>query len=77
MAVVSVAGSEAGAVRVAAALERSSEPPLATALLAAAAQRAIEIPPVLDFQSVPGKGITGKVDNLSAALGTGIGRRHV
>ena len=61
--------SEADAVRVAAALERSSEHPLAAAILAGAHERAIEIPAVTEFRSVPGKGIVARVDGASAALG--------
>ena len=61
--------SEADAVRFAAALERSSEHPLAAAILAGAQERAIAIPAVTDFRSVPGKGIVARVDGASAALG--------
>ena len=61
--------SEADAVRFAAALERSSEHPLAAAILAGARERAIEIPAATEFRSVPGKGIVARVDGVSAALG--------
>ena len=61
--------SEADAVRFAAALERSSEHPLAAAILAGAVERAIEIPTATEFRSVPGKGIVAGVDGVSAALG--------
>ena len=61
--------SEADAVRLAAALERSSEHPLAAAILSGALERAIEIPAATDFRSVPGKGLVARVDNVSAALG--------
>ena len=61
--------SEADAVRFAAALERSSEHPLAAAILAGAEERAIEIPAATEFRSVPGKGIAARVDGASAALG--------
>ncbi len=60
---------EADAVRLAAALERSSEHPLAAAIMSAALERAIEIPVASDFRSVPGKGVVARVDNVSAALG--------
>ena len=56
-------------MRFAAALERSSEHPLAAAILAGAQERAIAIPAVTDFRSVPGKGIVARVDGASAALG--------
>jgi Cu+-exporting ATPase len=61
--------SEADAVRLAAALERSSEHPLAAAILSGARERGIEIPSAAEFRSVPGKGIVARVDSISAALG--------
>jgi Cu+-exporting ATPase len=54
----------------AASLERSSEHPLAAAILAAAKERSIGLHEVTDFQSVTGKGITGTVDGKRLALGT-------
>jgi Cu+-exporting ATPase len=61
--------SEAHLLDVAAALERSSEHPLAAAILAAAKDRGIEIGGVTDFRSLTGKGITGRIDKSNAALG--------
>ena len=61
--------SELDAVRLAAALERSSEHPLAAAILAAARERGIDIPAAAEFRSVPGKGIAASVDGVSVALG--------
>ena len=61
--------SESDAVRSAAALERSSEHPLAAAILAAARQRGIEIPAATGFRAVPGKGIVAVVDGIAAAFG--------
>jgi Cu+-exporting ATPase len=70
VSVLAFAGrSESDAVRVAAALERSSEHPLAAAILTGARDRSIEIPSALDFRSLPGKGIVGRVDGATAALG--------
>ncbi len=60
---------EADAVRLAAALERGSEHPLAAAILSGARERGIEIPATDDFQSVPGKGIMARVGGVSAVLG--------
>jgi Cu+-exporting ATPase len=60
---------EIDAVRFAAALEQSSEHPLAAAILDAARQRGIQVPAAKDFRSVPGKGIVARVDGVSAALG--------
>ncbi|MFY9732625.1 MAG: heavy metal translocating P-type ATPase [Candidatus Acidiferrales bacterium] len=61
--------TEAQLLKVATALERASEHPLAAAVLAAAKQRAIEIGSVADFRSFTGKGITGRLDGARAALG--------
>jgi Cu+-exporting ATPase len=60
---------EATVLRIAATLERSSEHPLAFAILAAAADRNLPKTEVADFQYRTGKGITGTVDGRSAALG--------
>jgi len=61
--------SEADAVRLAAALERSSEHPLAAAILAGARERGIDVPSAAEFRSVPGKGITAQVNGVAATLG--------
>ncbi len=61
--------TEAQLLKVAAALERASEHPLAAAVLAAAKDREIEIGSVTDFRSLTGKGIAGLVDDTRAALG--------
>ncbi len=53
----------------AAGLERYSEHPLATAILAEAAQRGLPLPQPEDFAVVPGKGVTGMVDGRFALLG--------
>src|SRR5665213_1512314 len=61
--------SDTEILALAASLERSSEHPLAAAIVAAAeaANAAIHDPTV--FSSVTGKGVTGKVDGRSVALG--------
>lgn len=53
----------------AAALERSSEHPLAAAIVTAAAARGIAIEEAADFQSLTGKGVTGTVSGRVVALG--------
>jgi Cu+-exporting ATPase len=56
-------------LRVAAALEASSEHPLASAILAATTQRGIR-PPALDgFSAVVGQGVTGELAGVPVALG--------
>jgi Cu+-exporting ATPase len=60
---------ETQVLRAAAAIERSSEHPLAAAILAAAAQRGITPGEATDFHSLTGKGATAIVDGQKAALG--------
>ena len=52
-----------------ASLERASEHPLAEAIVRGAEEQSIELAKVDDFQSVTGKGVTGKVNERSVALG--------
>lgn len=56
-------------LRIAAALERGSEHPLAAAIVAAAEDRSVESLQVSDFASHTGKGVTGSVEGRPAALG--------
>ncbi|UQA63791.1 heavy metal translocating P-type ATPase [Polyangium aurulentum] len=61
---------EAAILRLAASLERGSEHPLASAILAAARDRGIALPPsATEFRSLTGRGVTGVVDGERAALG--------
>jgi P-type Cu+ transporter len=60
---------EARVLRAAATLERGSEHPLASAILAAAKERDVDSGAIADFHSRTGKGITGIVDGKNAALG--------
>jgi Cu+-exporting ATPase len=62
-------GNETEILRIAASIERASEHPLANAIVAAAAARSIELAEVKDFDSPPGKGVTGVVDRRKIALG--------
>ncbi|MEJ5865449.1 heavy metal translocating P-type ATPase [Pseudomonas farsensis] len=57
------------ALRLAGALQRGSEHPLAKAVLDACAERGLDVPQVSDSQSLTGRGIAGHVDNLELALG--------
>ena len=56
-------------LRFAASVERSSEHPLAAAIVAAAAERKIDLLAVSDFASPSGKGVTGVVERRRVALG--------
>jgi len=51
-----------GILRIAAALETSSEHPLGEGIVAAAKKRELDLPDVSDFTSIPGKGIEGTID---------------
>jgi Cu+-exporting ATPase len=62
---------DAEVLRVAAALEVGSEHPLAAAILAGAGERGISPPPAADFESHPGRGVSGTVDGARALLGNG------
>ncbi|MDQ2663973.1 MAG: heavy metal translocating P-type ATPase, partial [Candidatus Eremiobacteraeota bacterium] len=69
-AISTASGStEADVVGLAAALERSSEHPLAAAIVVAARERGIEIVEATGFESVTGKGVTGTVAGRSVAVG--------
>jgi len=61
--------SEADLLRLAASLERSSEHPLAVAVVAGAEARGVARVPVEQFRSVTGKGVTGTVDGHRIAIG--------
>jgi P-type Cu+ transporter len=52
-----------------ASLERSSEHPLAAAIVACAKERDLPIKDVTEFASVTGKGVTGKIENRVVAAG--------
>jgi Cu+-exporting ATPase len=60
---------EADALQLAASLERGSEHPLAAAIVGAAEQRQLKVGAASDFIAVSGKGVRGKVDGKSIALG--------
>jgi len=60
---------EAELLSLVAGLERGSEHPLAAALTAAARDRGLGIPPAEAFQSITGKGVTGRVAGRSVAFG--------
>ena len=70
VSVTSAAGfDESELVRLAASVERSSEHPLAAAIVRGAEKRKLELTTAEDFQSVTGKGVTGTVEGRKIALG--------
>ncbi|MGR9052118.1 MAG: copper-transporting P-type ATPase [Gammaproteobacteria bacterium] len=62
---------EADVLRWAASLERASEHPLAAAIVAGAENRTLPLSPVADFDSLTGRGVAGKIEGRSIALGNG------
>ena len=70
--VETVAGplEEGELLRLAAGLERTSEHPLASAIVKAAEQRGAVAPVAADFEYRPGQGVVGSVDGRQVAIGT-------
>ena len=62
--------SEADVLRTAASLERSSEHPLALAIVNAAVERRLSLGDVQDFDSPVGKGVTGMFEGRRVVLGS-------
>ena len=62
--------AEADVLRLAAAVERASEHPLAQAIVAAATDRHLDVPPVDDFDAPAGRGVTGRADGHRVILGS-------
>ncbi len=56
-------------LKLGASLERGSEHPLATAIVAGASERNIPLVSVSEFNSITGKGVSGKVEEKSVAIG--------
>ncbi|MFJ1587867.1 heavy metal translocating P-type ATPase [Streptomyces sp. NPDC088197] len=67
---VRVSGAEeADVLRLAGALEDASEHPIARAVAAGAREAAGELPPVTDFENVPGLGVRGVVEGHEVLVG--------
>ena len=62
--------SEADVLRFAAALESGSSHPLASAILAKAAEQEISLPPTANASAIGGKGIRAKVEGVEVFLGS-------
>ena len=60
---------ETKVLQLAGSVERGSEHPLAAAIVAAAADRNLELSPVRDFDSPVGKGVVGTIEDKRLALG--------
>jgi Cu+-exporting ATPase len=61
--------AEAELLTLAAGVEQASEHPYAHAIAAAAGSRKLVFGPVADFEGVPGKGVNGRVDGRTVAVG--------
>jgi Cu2+-exporting ATPase len=57
------------ALRLAAAIERDSEHPVARAILASAEERGASVPPSSGFEYVPGRGVRGTVEGRTLSAG--------
>ncbi len=70
--VISTAGAESSSrlLRLAASGERGSEHPLAVAIVEEAGHRGIEPETVMDFQALPGQGVSGLVGKKQVLLGS-------
>jgi Cu+-exporting ATPase len=64
---------ELDVLRLAAAVERLSEHPLAEAIVRAATERGLEVPPATDFQSEPGLGVAASVHDGGQAIDVRVG----
>ena len=62
--------SEEEVLRLAAGVERGSEHPLATAIVAGAEARGLRIPAAAGFQSLTGRGVVATVEGRAVALGS-------
>ena len=60
---------ESGLLRLFASLERSSEHPLAAAIVRGAEERGVALESATDFESRTGRGVVGRVDGHALALG--------
>jgi len=70
MEVVTTSGFEQNeTLRLVASLERSSEHPLASAIVKGAEERGITLSAVQDFASITGKGVKGTIEGHTVALG--------
>jgi Cu+-exporting ATPase len=61
--------SEDTVLRIAAAVERDSEHPLAQAIVAGARERGIDVPAPEEFTAVPGRGVRAQVEDWAVLLG--------
>lgn len=68
--VQSVQPDDADVLKIAAAVEAGSEHPLASAIMAEAAERGLVVPAVTGFAAIPGHGATASLDGVAVAVGS-------
>lgn len=68
--VIAFEGSEDRVLQLGASLESLSEHPLSTAIVSKAKEKGLPMLKVEDFQSITGKGVTGKIDGKTVAIFT-------
>ena len=61
--------NEQALLRLASGLEKSSEHPLASAIVAGARDRGVEVADAIRFESITGKGVKGEIDGHRVAVG--------
>ena len=70
VSVIAVDGYDEGTIlKFGASLERSSEHPLATAIVKGAEEKNIKLDPVAGFNSITGKGVQGSINGKNVAIG--------
>lgn len=67
--ILPVEGPEKSLLALAAALEQQSEHPFAAAILARASEEGISVAPAADFETVPGRGVSGTVKGRACLAG--------
>ncbi len=70
IASIAVGIDEHELLRLAAALQRGSEHPLAHAMLTVAEEKALTLPKVTNLQAIPGRGLAAEVDGRTLQLGS-------
>ncbi len=66
---VAEGGDEDGLLRLAAAIERDSEHPIARALMRTASERGLEVPQAEDFEAIPGLGVRAQAEGRTLMVG--------
>jgi P-type Cu+ transporter len=68
--ITTVGIEESEALALAAGLEQGSEHPLAASVVAGARERGIDPHPIVEFEALPGLGVTGKASGQAIAIGS-------